>query len=151
QMESQLASAPDAEAKSRLEGRIADRRAYLAELKTVQISLPTLVFDHSMILHKDGREIRLLYFGRGHTEGDVVIFLPKEKILITGDLVTNGIPNFFSGYPAEWAATLKGITHLEFDTAVPGHGPVQTGKSQMLRLIAYIDDLVTGVRKMAQE
>jgi glyoxylase-like metal-dependent hydrolase (beta-lactamase superfamily II) len=151
QLEERLAANTDPALKPRLEASLADRKAYLAELKSIEISLPTLTFDHSMILHKGGREIRLLYFGRGHTEGDVVVFLPKEKIVITGDLLTSGIPFFRDGHPAEWTATLKGVSHLDFDTAVPGHGPVQTGKSQMGRLIAYMDDLVSGVRKMANE
>jgi glyoxylase-like metal-dependent hydrolase (beta-lactamase superfamily II) len=117
----------------------------------MQITLPTLTFDHSMILHRGGREIQLLYFGRGHTAGDVVVYLPKEKILISGDLITNGIPFFRDAYPAEWTSTLKGVSHLDFETVVAGHGPVQSGKSQMLRLIAYMDDMVGSVRKMANE
>src|SRR5258708_27225737 len=140
-MEGLIAQAPDAATKTRLEAQLADRKSYLDELKSSNIALPTLTFDHSMVINRGGREIRLLYFGRGHTEGDVVLFLPKEKIVITGDLLTNGIPFFRDGHPAEWTATLKGVSHLEFDTVVAGHGPVQTGKSQMLRLIAYLDDL----------
>ncbi len=150
-IDKRIAENTDPQAKPRLEALLADRKAYLAELKMVEITLPTLTFDHSMILHKGGREIRLLYFGRGHTEGDVVMFLPKEKIVVTGDLLTNGIPFFRDGHPAEWTATLKGVSHLDFETVVPGHGPVQTGKSQMGRLIAYLDDLLAGVRKMAYE
>jgi cyclase len=150
-MEAAAAALTDPAAKARQDGVIADRKAYLAELKKMQITLPTLTFDHSMILHKGGREIQLLYFGRGHTAGDVVVFLPKEKVLISGDLITNGIPFFRDAYPAEWTSTLKGVSHLDFDSVVAGHGPVQTGKSQILRLIAYMDEMVAGVRKMANE
>jgi cyclase len=150
-METTAAVAADPAAKTRQDAAIADRKAYLAELKKMQITLPTLTFDHSMILHRGNREIQLLYFGRGHTAGDVVVYLPKEKILISGDLVTNGIPFFRDAYPAEWTSTLKGVSHLDFETVVAGHGPVQTGKSQMLRLIAYMDDMVGSVRKMANE
>jgi len=150
-METATAAVADPAAKARQEAIIADRKAYLEELKRIQITLPALTFDHSLILHKGGREIQLLYFGRGHTAGDVVVYLPKEKILISGDLVTNGIPFFRDAYPAEWTATLKGVSHLDFETVVAGHGPVQTGKSQMLRLIAYMDDMVGSVRKMANE
>ncbi len=149
--EQAAAALTDAAAKTRAMAEIADRKLYLSELQKMQITLPTLTFDHSMILHRGDREIQLLYFGRGHTAGDVVTYLPKEKILIAGDLITNGIPNYRDSFPAEWTATLKGVSHLDFETLVSGHGPVQTGKSQMLRLITFMDDMVGQVRKMANE
>src|SRR5258708_3794737 len=155
-LETRIAASTDAAEKERLQAALKDRQTYLAELKSIEISLPTLTFDHSMVLHKTDnhggdREIRLLYFGRGHTAGDIVTYLPKDKIVITGDLLTSGIPFFRDAYPAEWTATLKGVSHLDFEQAVPGHGPVQQGKSQIGRLIAYMDDMVGGVRKLANE
>src|SRR5258706_4043747 len=120
-MEAQLGAAADAQARTRLETQIANQKAYLAELKTITISLPTLTFDRSMILHKGDREIRILYFGRGHTAGDVVVFLPKEQITVTGDLLTSGIPFFRDAFPSEWSATLKGVTTLDTAQFVPGH------------------------------
>ena len=148
-MEAQVPTTADAQARARLETNIANQKAYLAELKMIEINLPTLTFDKSLILHRGDREIRILYFGRGHTAGDVVVYLPKEKIVVTGDLLTNGIPFFRDAFPSEWSATLKGVASLDTDQFVPGHGPVQQGKTQISRLIAYLDEMVPAVRKLA--
>jgi cyclase len=129
-----------------LEGRLADQKSYLEELKQIQITLPTLTFDRSLILHKPTREIQIFYFGKGHTRGDIVTYLPAEKVLITGDLVTNGIPFMRDAYPVEWADTLQELVKLDWDKAICGHGPVQEGKGQLLKLIAYMKDLVADVK-----
>jgi len=149
--EAQLPTTTDAQARTRLETQIANQKAYLVELKQIEISLPTLTFDRSLILHKGDREIRVLYFGRGHTAGDVVVYLPKEKITVTGDLLTSGIPFFRDAFPSEWSATLKGIATLDTEQFIPGHGPVQQGKTQIGRLIAFLDEMVPIVRKLAAE
>lgn len=149
--EAQLPTTTDAQARTRLETQITNQKAYLVELKQIEISLPTLTFDRSLILHKGEREIRVLYFGRGHTAGDVVVFLPKEKITVTGDLLTSGIPFFRDAFPSEWAATLKGVATMDTEQFVPGHGPVQQGKIQITRLIAFLDEMVPLVRKLAAE
>ncbi len=130
-----------------LERRLADQKSYLEELKQIQITLPTMTFDRSLILHKPGRDIHIYYFGKGHTRGDVVVYLPAEKVLVTGDLVTNGIPFMRDAYPVEWAVTLESLAKLDFTKAVCGHGPVQDGKAQLENLIAYMRDMVAGVKE----
>jgi glyoxylase-like metal-dependent hydrolase (beta-lactamase superfamily II) len=150
-LEAKLAGATNEQDRAQLRRLIEGNKAYLAELQNLEITLPTLTFDRSLILFNGDREIRVLHFGRGHTAGDVVVYLPKEKVVVTGDLLTSGIPFFRDAYPSEWAATLKGISGLEIDRVVPGHGPVQEGKTQLSRLIAYLDEMVPAVRKLAAE
>jgi len=114
------------------------RRAYLGELRELQISLPTITFERSLVLHREPRPIHVLFFGRGHTRGDVVVYLPKEKVLITGDLVTtaNGWPFPRDSYPAAWARTLRSIAELDFTRLIPGHGAVHEDKAHVERLAA---------------
>lgn len=150
-MEEKLAGVTDEKDRAQLKAQIDNNRAYLAELKMIEITLPTLTFDRSLILHRGDREIRVLYFGRGHTAGDVVVFLPRERVVVTGDLLTNGIPFYRDAYPSDWATTLKGLATLDFDQAIPGHGPVQQGKTQLNKLIAFMEDMVAGVKKMVAE
>jgi glyoxylase-like metal-dependent hydrolase (beta-lactamase superfamily II) len=107
--------------------------------------------DRSMSLHAGEREVRILYFGRGHTEGDVVVFLPKEKVLVTGDLLTNSIPLMRDAYPLEWSATLAGVEKLDYTRNIPGHGDVQQGKERLEMLRAFLDDLVPAVRRAIVE
>ncbi len=150
-LEEKLAGAANAEDRARLKAVLDSQRAYLAELKQMEITLPTLTFDRSLILHPEGREIRILYFGRGHTAGDVVVHLPKERVVITGDLLTGGIPFYRDAYPSEWAPTLKAVATLDFAQVIPGHGAVQPGKEQLNKLIAYMEEMVAGVKKMVTE
>jgi glyoxylase-like metal-dependent hydrolase (beta-lactamase superfamily II) len=85
-----------------------------------------------------GIEIQMHYMGRGHTNGDSVIYFEDLKTVHTGDLVVWGkrsqgtilTPNmdYTAGHGSgkEWVATLDNILKLDFDTAIPGHGPVLT-------------------------
>ena len=112
----------------------------------MQITLPTLTFERSLILHKPTRAIHIYFFGKGHTRGDVVVYLPKEKVVVTGDLLTNGIPFMRDAYPSQWIGTLESVQKLDWEHAIPGHGGVQKGKGQVAKLIAYMKDMVAGVR-----
>lgn len=150
-LEAKLASATNEQDRAQLKAQLDNLRAYLEELKQIEITLPTLTFDRSLILHEEGREIRILHFGRGHTAGDVVVFLPREKVVITGDLLTGGIPFYRDAYPSDWAPTLKAVATLDFTQVIPGHGSVQPGKEQLNKLIAFMEEMVAGVKKMVAE
>jgi len=126
--------------------QLAAQRVQLAELMVTTITPSTLTYDTSMVIHQGDRDIHLLHWGNAHTRGDTVIYLPKERVVITGDLLTNGIPNMRTSYPAEWIATLEAIDKLAWDSAIPGHGNVQPGKAQLESLIAYFKDVVAAVR-----
>ncbi len=139
------------EQKRRLENQIAQGQALIKEIENLEVALPTLTLDRSMTLHAGDREVRVLYFGRGHTEGDVVIFLPKEKVLVTGDLLTNSIPFMRDAYPSEWSATLAGVEKLDYTQNIPGHGDVQQGKERLQMLRAFLDDLIPAVRRAIAE
>ena len=134
------------EQRQQLSQRIADLKSYLEELQAIQPTLPTLTFERSLVLHRPSRDIYVLYYGKGHTRGDVVVFLPKEKVVVTGDLLTNGIPFMRDAYPVEWVEALGSVERLDFATAIPGHGPVQQGKKQLSRLISFLADAVAAVK-----
>ena len=134
------------EARQRAERQLASQTSYLEELKSIQISLPTITFERSLILHKPDRDIHIYYFGKGHTRGDVVVYLPKEKVVVTGDLLTNGIPFMRDAYPSVWIGTLEAVQKLEWTQAATGHGGVQHGKEQIGKLIAYMKDMVAAVK-----
>src|SRR5262245_3225633 len=69
-------------------------RVSQAELRTTP---PTITLKDKMTLYRGSREIQLLYVGRGHTGGDVIVYLPKERIICSGDLMTNGLANMVDG------------------------------------------------------
>jgi glyoxylase-like metal-dependent hydrolase (beta-lactamase superfamily II) len=103
------------------------------------------------VLHKPSREIQLLYFGRGHTRGDVVVYLPKEKLVVMGDLLTAGIPFARDGYPSEWADTLAQVARLDIQKVIPGHGGVKDGKKVFDDRVGFLRDLVAQVKRGAAE
>jgi cyclase len=135
-----------AESRGQVERQLDGQKSYLEELQQIKITLPTLTFERSLILHKPDRAIHIYYFGKGHTRGDVVVYLPKEKVLVTGDLLTNGIPFMRDAYPSEWVGVLEAMRRLDWDKAIPGHGGVQQGKAQLDNLLAYMKDMVAGVK-----
>ena len=95
-----------------------------AEFKTMVYQPPTLVFTDKLDIDIGNREVQVKYLGRGNTPGDTIAYLPKEKILIAGDLLVHPIPYTYDGYPAEWVQTLRNMAQLDSEIIVPGHGPV---------------------------
>src|SRR5947208_973946 len=87
--------------------KIAER--YMAENPGVEIVLPTITLEDRLTLYRGSRTIDILYLGRGHTSGDIVVYLPKEGVVIAGDLVIYPVP-YVGGpqsHPADWGATLE--------------------------------------------
>jgi glyoxylase-like metal-dependent hydrolase (beta-lactamase superfamily II) len=74
------------------------------------------------------RRVELKHFGRGNIVGDAFAWLPKEKILITGDLLVRPVPYAFDGYPAEWIGTLEQLARFDAAPVVPGHGALMHDK-----------------------
>jgi glyoxylase-like metal-dependent hydrolase (beta-lactamase superfamily II) len=78
-----------------------------------------------------GAEVRVLHLGRAHTGGDSVVYFPDVKVVATSDAVTTGTQGPLADYAgggsfAEWTPVLDAMLKLDFDTAVPGAGPVLT-------------------------
>jgi cyclase len=132
----------DPQAKALLERQIANSLAYLEQVKEIRVTPPTVTFDRKMTIYRGGREIQLLYFGRGHTDTDVVVYLPKEKIVCTGDLMESVISYMGDAYAEEWPATLDRLMSLDFDTVMPGHGVVFKGKGHIEAFQRYLRDLL---------
>ena len=99
-------------------------RQYVAEAPGYSEVLPDSVFDRRVTLAGGGRTIEVHWFGRGNTRGDAVTYLPKERIVSTGDLIVAPIPFGFGSYPTEWLAVLDSIVALHPAVIVPGHGPL---------------------------
>jgi glyoxylase-like metal-dependent hydrolase (beta-lactamase superfamily II) len=94
------------------------------------------------------REIHLLHLGRAHTAGDVFVYLPQEKVVITGDAVIGWTPFMGDGYPDEWRATLDRLGQLDFTHIIMGHGSV-TRREWLGTFRSYVHDMVEAVRQEA--
>jgi glyoxylase-like metal-dependent hydrolase (beta-lactamase superfamily II) len=101
-----------------------------------------ITFTSETAVFLGGKEIRAKYFGRGHTDGDAVIYFPARRTLHTGDLMAGNTP--LIDYPGggslkDWADTLdRALNNWDFDTVIPGHGPVTTKAALQL----YRDNVV---------
>jgi glyoxylase-like metal-dependent hydrolase (beta-lactamase superfamily II) len=93
---------------------IADMAVYPADLTfTDRLSIPDAEAP-----------VEVMFLGRGNTDGDAVVWAPKQRVLASGDLVVAPIPYAAHTYPGEWIATLKRLEASTFAWLVPGHGPV---------------------------
>src|SRR5215470_2448391 len=121
------------------------KQPYYEDTPGTPIGLPRITFSDEFSIHLGGKEVRAKYFGRGHTSGDAVIYFPELKVVHTGDLFLGRTPprpgaaatsrppgvNIYVDYAQggsflDWTRTLDGALQIDFDTAIPGHGPVST-------------------------
>ena len=138
-----IADEKDPAQKATLERQVASSLAYLEAVKEIRVTPPNLTFKNDMTLYRGGREIRLLYLGRGHTDTDIVVYLPKERVVCTGDLMESQISYMGDSYPEEWIATLDRLKAIDFDTVMPGHGVVFKGKTKIEVFQKYLRDVIT--------
>lgn len=150
-LKQRIAQERDAQQKATLERQVANSLAYLEQVKEVKVTPPNLTFNDTMTLVRGGREIRLLYLGRGHTDTDVVVYLPKERIVCTGDLMESIVSYAGDSYPEEWIATLDRLRAIDFDTVLPGHGVVFQGKGKIEAFQRYLRDMLTQVAALRRQ
>ncbi|ABF40710.1 beta-lactamase-like protein [Candidatus Koribacter versatilis Ellin345] len=120
-----LTNADKAQVQHAIDVRLPDSN----ELHALKFQSATLAFDHDFTIDLGHREVQVKFLGRGNTEGDAIVFLPREKIVVAGDLVVYPLPYIYDGYPSEWVTTLEKLAQLDWQTIIPGHGPVMHDKS----------------------
>ncbi len=111
--------------------------------------LPRVTFSDEAQLFLGGKEVDAKYVGRGHTNGDAVIYFPSEKVLHTGDLFVQGAPfcdTASGGSIKEWDATLRKALAYDFDTVIPGHGPVMK-RADLVKFVSTIGAVRDRVQK----
>src|SRR5919205_157271 len=116
----------DDEERAALKSDIRIGERYMAENPSAAVVLPTVTLRERLTLYRGARRIDILYLGRGHTSGDVVVHLPREGIVVAGDLVIHPVPYVGNpqSHPGDWGETLQKLLALEHTMIVPGHGPV---------------------------
>ncbi len=104
--------------------RFATNRPELAaEFRGVRMTPPDLVFEEKMTLYLGNRRIELIYLGKAHTRGDILVHLPQDRVLYTGDVAVNQrVPASMDAYMSSWISVLERMQTLDVETVVPGHG-----------------------------
>ncbi|MBN1429774.1 MAG: MBL fold metallo-hydrolase [Anaerolineae bacterium] len=107
--------------------------------------LPSRRFENSLSLEAAGHEIHLIEMGPAHTQGDFVVYLPKEKVLFAADILFIGsTPVMWAGPVENWLAALDKILDMKVDVIVPGHGPItdQNGVKAVKNYWTFVQDEV---------
>jgi glyoxylase-like metal-dependent hydrolase (beta-lactamase superfamily II) len=117
-----------------------------------QAGLPNITIRDTLRIWLDDMPIDLRYFGRGHTDGDIVVYLPTERLLITGDLFAlygpyRAVIDYTAGGSLrDWTRTLERMLELDFDVVIPGH----SGVTDRANVEGYVDYL-TATQDMVRE
>lgn len=120
--------------------------------------LPAMVFSDEMDLFLGGKQVRILHYGRAHTDGDAVIYFPEAHAIHVGDLMagTDGVSNpvadtLHGGTISAWPETLSEVLKLDFDTVIPGTGIAVTTKAALAAHRDKIQSIVDRVRSMLRD
>ncbi len=136
--------------KQRIRKAIVDYDAFLKDSPGSYIVPPTETFERELVIGDTEMPVRLLHLGRANTNGDALAWLPKQKIIVTGDIVVAPTPYGFGSFSADWIETIGKVKALGFTTLIPGHGLPQTDSSYLDKLVAAITDLRAQVVPLAK-
>ena len=145
---------------------VAKRQPFFEDTPGTPIGLPRITFTDEAAVNLGGKEVRALHFGRGHTNGDAVIYFPDVRTIHTGDLFLVGrnappapdrprsVPIFVDyaqgGSFNEWLRTMDRMLKLDFDTVIPGHGPVAT-RADVVRFRADLEAMHTRITSLVKQ
>ena len=119
---------------------IEQAQQWLVENKSFQFITPTVRYHERMQIELGGLEVSLLHF-KAHTDGDTVLWLPKQMVLITGDMLDD-LPYVGHGFPSSWLEALDELAGLEASKTIPGHGPIFDGDAQRAKLRDFVAALI---------
>ena len=128
-----------AERRKDLEETIPGRVPVAVEFAAIVDRMPDTTFDREMAVDLGGRVVQIKHLGRGNTAGDAVVYLPAEKIVAAGDLLTHPIPYLGGGYPTEMPASLRALARLDAAVIVPGHGEILRDTRYLFRVVEFLE------------
>jgi len=150
-LKKQIADEKDEAQHTKLEAQLAAKQADWEEFKMLKPTPPNVTYNSKMTVFQGTREIQLLFLGRGHTQGDTVVYLPKERIVCSGDLMETQPAYMGNAFFDEWIATLDKLKELNFETMLPGHGVPFHNKALITAYQSYLKDLMTQVAALRKQ
>lgn len=113
------------------------------------IVLPAITFSDRMSIDLGGVEVELIRTAPSHTDGSLVVYLPGQKIMFSGDILFTGFHPFLAdGDLSGWAKTIDSLLTMDVERIIPGHGPLST-KKDLQEMKAYLITFDTTAREMA--
>jgi cyclase len=150
-LKQQVAKESDAARKATLQTQLQSAENNAASQAELRPTPPNVTLRTNMTLYRGNREIQVRFLGRAHTAGDVVVFLPRERIVMTGDMLTAALSNMSDSFLTEWVTTLDELKKLDFVTVLPGHGEAFTDRAKIDYFQAYLRDVWTEVSRLKQQ
>jgi cyclase len=141
----QLSAAGSREQKAQIADRIRQLEAFQREMQNFVPVLPTVTFDKTYVIKDKAHDLHVEFHGRGHTDGDVVVFCPQKRVVATGDMIVGMLPFLGDCFPKEWPRTIDSVAKLAFDYVAGGHGGVQHGRRIMTSQRNYLEELAVRV------
>ena len=115
------------------------------------LTWPNLVFERELTLFMGKTEVQIRHIGKGHTKGDTIAFLPRERVVFSGDLVEEGTtPYCGDAYFGEWPETLERLRALKAEKLVPGRGEAMTNAAAVDQAIAATAGYLRDLRERVQ-
>jgi cyclase len=133
------------------ESQVAGYAVGLPQYQQLHYVPPALTFDHEMTVELGGREVKLMFLGRGNTAGDAVIVVPSLKVVATGDLVVAPTPYASDSFYFEWPATMRKLMQIDAAAILPGHGPVMHDWSYAKLVTDLLDATLAQVQHAVAE
>ncbi len=106
-------------------------------------------FKDRLVIADRRAPVEALFLGRANTDGDAVVWLPRQRVLVTGDIVVAPFPYGFGSYPAEWVQALARVRAYDFKVLVPGHGRPQHDRAYLDRVSAALTEIRAQVAPLA--
>jgi glyoxylase-like metal-dependent hydrolase (beta-lactamase superfamily II) len=114
--------------------------------------LPQVTYRDRLTIHLGGKEIQILYLGRGHTRGDSIIFVPQDRIAYVSELFFSDQFLYINdGYGLNWLKTLDAIEALPADILVPGHGPIPQDPKETRQGLHRFRQVLVDLRDAVQQ
>src|SRR5436853_3527133 len=132
-----------------------DQRPQTVKITFCVRGVPTKTVANKENVTINGVKITLLHYVPAHTSGDLMVYLPEQKIVFTGDIIATNQPYTLihaekNGSSEGWITTVKGLTGLNADTYVPGHGDLQT-KSDVQQRLAKVQARRDEIKKLVAQ
>lgn len=117
------------------------------EFEGIELVMPTRTFDDTLSLMVGSKRVELIEVGPAHTKGDVIVHVPADRVVYTGDILfIGGHPVVWEGPVSNWIAACERIEAMDVDAIVPGHGPMtdKAGVRRVREYLAYVSEQARG-------
>lgn len=152
-LQTQISAEADPQRKATLQAQLASQQATLAVYTgNFPLQPPTLTVSTSTSIWSGSKEFRILYLGRAHTAGDVVVYVPSERAVASGDILFKSQVGWQGdAFPNDHPATLDALKKLDIELVLPGHGDHIAGRAAIDTAIANMQGYLREEWKQASD